>query len=280
MSRLGIIGNSYTGALKVAWDSVAADYPDWTLEFFASPFLNVDNYLLRDGALIALDEVDRYRFSLGAHGAESVVLADFDALAVVGFDFSIPGLARRFATHRPYDLATPGMQLISKSCLEATVLAAVQRTAGLKMARLLRSATRVPLIVIGAPLCSAGIFSVSDELLAEWQNSPQKKFVKIARLYEDLTNAPLQCMLYAAWRTAWKSIEAQEPLSFLPQPEETIVDGCYTAEHFSREPVGMGGHRKPTSDMFHMNGDFGKPYIANLIAGLKSQPLAECAGKL
>ena len=78
-------------------------------------------------------------------------------------------------------------------------------------------------------------------------------------------------MLYAAWLAACRSIEARERLLFLPQPEETIVDGCYTAEHFSREPVGMGGHRKPQIDMFHMNGEFGKPFIAALIAVLETR---------
>jgi hypothetical protein len=117
-------------------------------------------------------------------------------------------------------------------------------------------------------LCSSGIVSASDELLAEWQNSPRKKLVKMARLHRDLANPRLQTMVYAAWLAACRTIAAHEPLMFLRQPEETIVDGCYTAHSFAREGVGMSGAVKGETDMFHMNREFGEHVIAALTEAL------------
>lgn len=245
MTRLLVLGNSHSGALRMAKDGFAQRHPDVETAFFAAPGAQ----FLRgrtgpDGIWRPFMANDDQRATVMAiNGSDACDLSGFDAILVVGYRFPPSILAEILLEHEvmglPFrDAGSPARRL-SRGFVEKTADAVIEAAAQ-QIER--RIGTAHPFILTDAPYPSDKVGTRGDE---------------VGRVMASLQTHPAAAELIALWTERVAKAVTARGWGFLPQPEHTFSGPAATRAEYAEAPAHGDGTTSSLVDHRHMNADFG-----------------------
>jgi len=238
-----VIGDSHVTALKGGLPSVAADYPECNLVFFAGPGGRLKDLEVSDGKLTAssAELADMFRRTSGADCIEP----KYDAYILVGLAVRIARAAsiclraatQRWRGDRNWILDEYEMSGLMNSGFEKGLAEQVMA--------MLRQITDAPTVLIATPY-------PGDTISTDFWKRLDKRGVldRLPALYE----------------AACVRLCAAYDVRFLSQPPETIAaNGVTTQSAFTRAASTAATRR---SDGTHMNARFGALVLKDALAAL------------
>lgn len=262
--RVCIIGNSALACIKLAWDqAMTADVPSTSMTFFGSSQYSVDCLQLVGRRLVPTEEKVAAQFAMTSGGSREIELDRFDHFIVYGVSFEYRDFLRIFRTHalvEDMDLA-PDKHLLSAACLDRTVLDLKDLRPGFRIASDISNATTAPISIVPAP-------GPSEIVLDEPQFG----------LFKPLAESEFVARIWARYCALAKKYAAEQGYSTALQAEETFAFPGFTAERYSVGAVGLPQdaeramakgkwHREArVRDPWHMNADFGKTVLRDILA--------------
>lgn len=253
--RVLLIGNSHLAAIKLGWDSIAAEHPEIACRFFGATQRGISKIddLVLDGDVLALASNRVARKSLRTFGGTgSIKLSDFDVIGFVGLQFGIIKqllLLRHFRSYTMPPLTST--HLISKACLRQTIRDRLECTLAPRLMRIIKSVTPAMLVLIPAPLPSEGMFRREP-----WTNFDRNQLCAcIGEIYE-------------LYREVSKDIVAGIGARLVLQPPPTMA-----TPGLSRADLAQGAARLRTGfeathhedNLGHMNGEYGADVMKTFI---------------
>ncbi|MBN2631597.1 MAG: hypothetical protein JXR75_13785 [Rhodobacteraceae bacterium] len=251
--RALVFGNSHTACLIEAWREVAARTgeatPEVTLEFFVRSGSGVAEYELAGTRIAAATEAQKaFLARLSLPVAQD--LAGFDALVIVGSEVSLFHVVHVLNRYRILDwpmTQDPEMPALTEAVLRLAVAEALHAS---NAAQLMAALRAIP------ALAAKPIHLVPQPFVSERALTASKAGAGFKRLCrEQIGDLAAQVFTDETARLA-----ASFDVRFHPQPVETIVHGCLTAQRFTeraRRLVNLG-QLQPADDILHANLAYGR----------------------
>jgi len=241
MPKLCVIGSSHAGAIKLGWEALPEpDRSGWSADFFVAVAQRGRSLAIAGSHLVTDDEELRADFRRTSGHSEHIEPDLYQAFFIIGFDLSPTSMDKLAKRMRTWMFVEPGRSVVSQRCFEAAIEGIVRATTAVEIARMVRSLSPAPIIVMPAPQPSAEIETSAEE---------DEGWLKKPAMAE---------ALFAATRRGLASLERSEGFLALNQPAETLVPGqAYTRPDFARDAVNGLGKIRP-ADMFHMDAKYGE----------------------
>ncbi len=249
-----VVGDSHVGALKLAFERKSDPALGWHVDFFGAAHDGIGRVALSGGTLFATEETVREAFLATSGGTEGIDVAAYDGFLVVSGGLSFGILVRRIcSTHLPAALGDRERFPISLPCLEACLMQSMDRGAAMRVSRLVRSVSAVPVLFVPAPRPAAAIRDHPD---------PDVR---------NIMAAPVLGFLRPAYDRVLHTLSEAAGIGVLAQPPETVEDLYYTRDRYRENGVNVRGRRKdPRTNYGHMNGDYGALVLAAAIQALEA----------
>ena len=244
MKRVCVIGDSHTAALKAGWTSIADEFPDADLTFFAARRELLVSLEVQDGVLVTEDQRLRRAFEASSGGADRIE-PRFDRYLLCGLGSGVNSVIPLLRAHRPATLARDDRQALSNACYAACMARVLALTPMMWMLGRLRQISDAPAVVVGPPL------PVS-----------RPAFTRLHASGEDA----IFMSLYAG---AWQSLTAPLGARVLPQPRETL-DGSA----MSTNPIYFRGGEHladKSDDQSHANAEYGAIVLRAALRALRKR---------
>lgn len=245
MTKVLVLGNSHSTALKFANEAYSRTYPEVKLSYFGAPgWLFKQGQVKKDGHFHAKSATEKDREIVQAiNGANSIDVRGFDRLFVVGHRPSLLALSSLADSYGRLEGSRAELDaefLISEALIHAWVDEIIN-TWLTGVASRFRGLTNVTFT--DAPYRSSSILELADK-----RQEP-------ARFKQFLTLPFLDYLMPEYDRLIRQRLH-DHGFSFLTQPTQTL-DGFYaTQAKYCKSPVGADGKSVPI-DHRHMNADFG-----------------------
>lgn len=250
MTRLLVIGNSHTGALKEGWPAVAPDFPGVKLSFFVAPQPSF-RACRREGTGFGLPaDCDPHarRIVEKLNGTDRIDLAGFDAVAWGGFPWSLPRVADILVT---YDIDGLRDSDAPRRMSQAAFRAACDDIARDSLPPEPWRNTLPPLFVITRPVPSEALLDEGHKP-TKWRRA----------LRGGRSIAPALAVFAEAVGRALGEIG----IGYVPPPRDTIGPLGLTPARFARGSSRLAsGHAHDEDDIGHMNGDYGALVLRDLM---------------
>ncbi len=232
-----VIGDSHAAALKRAWPSVEADFPDVRLDFFAAAAHYITSLTVRDDALVPTTEALRKRITRTSGGLETIA-GSYDCYLLCGLDLRLGKVAEmkklRGMDARPSS-TDPGEDIPSEE-----LGLGVRATIAMRTLQMLRQITDAPVGIIPTPLPASDHPS---------RPTPHQG----ARRLQDV------------FLTACAKVALEVQAQFIPQPSETLSDtGLSTRAEYARSPERLF-FQQDVDDYSHMNAEYGAIVLRNAL---------------
>lgn len=244
MTRVCIIGDSHLAAVKLGWPRISAEFPAIAPTFFGAPITHLDDFVVRDGRLIAASETLE-KFLHQTSGGKPVIDGAYGLYLVCGMGASFPRAAavfKRYMARMARDRQTIPLGQLPDQRLIRFCAQALAEAEAFKLLAKLRQITDAPIGVMGTPLPSA-------EKLATM-------FARIRLHLDEARTARIFALAF--WRAA-KDANA----TFLDQPAETLGETALTTHpDFFRNAVRMAAEGE---DQHHANSDYGAIVLRNAL---------------
>lgn len=276
--RLCLVGNSHIGALKRAWKIIQTDFPDLSVTMYGAPGRMFAALQVGDGRIVARSE-EAAASLMATGGSDRIVLADHDALVVVGGNTRLYTIAGLMRTYRP--------AFMNRELVDATDMAdRAEKLARLKSfyrksnpASVSNSLFRE--IMRGANAQSAAVRLIADiarqgapRLLGHvatpfpssslLTTKPKHVACRIVDLgyghaFADIVQSTLEEVLTPAVR-------------LIRPPDKVLVGGLMTDRRYSDGSIRLhedeGEHEE--NDVFHMNAAYGEIMLRQVIAEMRA----------
>ncbi len=254
--RLLATGNSHLGAVKLAWDRLAPQYPQVQVQFLGAPRETFDSFA-RDGNRFGLfDESQVPKRMLegmkAAMPALIVDLADFDGVLAVGLNWgeiAVLGLLQRFGVDgiRP---AKGAMDRLSAPTFAAFCTDIARTSPAVGVVETLRL---VPVTVIPRPIRS--------ELILQSTEADGRQFQALAGHPDGMVAA------IALHQAAFARVIAAQGAAVIDQPAATLAPCGLTRSVYSigQKTVTTRGETRDVVDMVHMTADYGAILLAHYL---------------
>lgn len=260
--NLCVIGNSHLAAIKLGWENIAADHPDFNITMFGAPGHLLAYTEERDGIIAPTQPATQKHFWRTGR-APQIELNQYDRFLLVAVGFNPFFLFRNYYTHPFYGLNWRWQQLVSRDCFIAAAEGAIMASPGPQMIDQIRRATDKPVELMPQAFRSDAILEGSDG---------HSLLFRTAVEHNDTA------ALSALWTeyTTGADIGA----SIIPQPAETMTHDIFTQRKFSDKSVQLRGdlsiarstHSK--SDCAHMNALYGQTVMSKYLDALReAEPL-------
>jgi hypothetical protein len=236
--RICILGNSHTGALKLAWSKLTASVPQVELIFFAAPGIGFAHADLEGGHLVPRSKRLKELFAYTSGGLESVDIAAYDAFLVYGLGFSIP--RAKIDNHR-----------YSSAVVSATYSDLLAKSLNWRLGNFVRSVTHAPIYVGHNPVPSLG------EVPAALPAADKE----MSWSYDESAGI-------------FSRILAERDMLFIAQPHVTFgEDGMTKREYsFGSLKLDVGGRDgsdvHDADDIGHMNEEFGRIWLESFFKAI------------
>jgi hypothetical protein len=240
--QICVIGDSHTAALKAGWTSVAAEFPDVTLTFFAAGRERLVHLVVQDGALVAGDKHLRLAFKHSSGGADRII-PRFDRYVLCGLGSGMRTILPLFRALRPATIVPDDRQIVSNACYAACMARLLAMTPLMWLLELVRQISDAPALLVPTP-----------------SFAPRPAFDNMQQTGE-------AACLAALFVRAFDGLAAPHGARFLPQPRETLDRSviCTDPIHF-RGAVHLsdGGD----DDQNHCNAAYGAIVLRHVLAEL------------
>ena len=255
--RICVIGDSHTAALKAGWASIAAEFSDADLTFFAARRELLVNLVVKDGALVPTDPRLRRAFAERAGGATRIE-PRFDGYILCGMGSGVKTILPLLSQHRPTTIAPDGRQGLSNACYAACMARLLGLTPMMWMLGLLRQISDAPAVLVATPAPAS-----------------RPVFAMLAERGEDAA-------LVSLYTRAFESLSEPLGARFLAQPRETLHKSV-----LSTDPIYFRGGEHlagDEDDQSHANAEYGAIVLRRaldaLTAGVRAEaeptPLTRC----
>jgi hypothetical protein len=250
--RIAVFGNSHLAALKKAWDEEGESaHGGMTLTFFGSH--RDELKLIRaagDGLLTVDDEAVRKTLSMTSQlDTSEIRLAPFDCIFLYAL------VRRNWAVRIGAALLQyrKSVGMVSSGLLQAMMMDQFRDSVLFHMLGVLRVAAKAPIIVAPQPYLSREAFGSEPwSKDAPGLDSQEWQFVvDLCKSYEQLLR---------------QEVSGRGAL-YLPQPEQTIVDRCFTRPDYSHGSVRLSAGldiAHGSKDFDHMNSAYGALVLRDL----------------
>ncbi len=247
-----VIGNSHVGAIKMGWDEISRDHPEWNLDFFAAPGVALADTFVEDG-ILSTNNPELQKALIFTGGTDRIDLTRYHSFLIVGgsLKISLPEITR---DHLFFKTPRCKKQLVSKLFIKEILSHRFRRSVAFKLAERIRSEVSTPIYCMPHPY--------PDTRVVDHKKWDVFKIVKKAGYTKE-------------WRAIFESA-CSEILSNLAEPifqnDSTIVDDVFTDVQFS---VGTKRWRpdieedRPDDENFHMNSLFGIQQLEKFFSVVK-----------
>lgn len=225
--RLCVLGNSHSGALKLAWDTLAGSYPDVSITFFASRGSTLNRLKLSGNRLVPHSQLVASQMAFTSGGSRQVCLSDFDAFLVYGLRWELPRPDRRLS------LAVQ-RQLLSD---------VFETSLGAKLCRSIRKR------------CNARIYVAHTPQLASEKAAPPPQLVQYDEVYQ---------VMHALLQSQGLELLKQPPET-LANGWDTKLRFARGSRALDVGDARSNKLHSDT-DRSHMNADFGRIYLEHALA--------------
>lgn len=258
-----MIGNSHIVALKEA-SEYRSDLDFSQVRWLWAPGRSLGTLQVEAGILSSRDEATIERLS-ERNDQASVVIAEQSAFVIVGLGISPLLVAEMYRDSRLFRHATPKTHLISRALFDANARASISAVTGLRIAKLIRQYTDVPIALVSQPATLATSLHWTRPALRRGRvarpaiSARFDKYEKLANLYKQICSENLGEFLFDEYSRALRDVAMHEHLHALPQPADTLQGGM-TLEIYLRQ------HATRPSDLIHTNRDYGSRIIDQLLS--------------
>jgi hypothetical protein len=241
MTSVCLIGNSHVGALKLGWPEIEAQFPGFTLDFYATAGQSME-LEVHDGRLVPATEPVRKRLAVTS-GKNGDIEAGYDAYVVCGLTLSAMRALHAYNT-RFTELRQAGRH----------------KTAGIEdfapaMELALRGAIAVDVAAKLRRITQAPVFLIA---------TPYGAHVRHEHLWERLSARGHDEIVERAYDMACRKIAGESSVTFVPQPAETVdSNGFTTREAFFLFPLDYV--RNERAEHTHMNAAFGAIVLRDVL---------------
>lgn len=226
--RICFFGDSQMGSLRHALRDGLTTPPEGTdVEFWGATGPSFRLIDWRDGAVRAKDRALEMALTINGNGREALVPADFDTVILYGARFRVTEF---FGPYLHWIDETG--QVPSAAVLRASARTFVDCTRAYRIAGELAQAG-CNVIYVPAPFYTEGVNDIDR----------QGRFLGI---YPGATNATAD--LRAVLWSALAGVAAQDGITLVPQPEDTVTRGALTHNVFAHKDAaaeGDTGHKSP-----------------------------------
>ena len=231
MIRLCAFGNSHLASLKSGWESLRPSAPDVSVTFFGSRQMGLNGLCVQDGRLVPDSERLQKDIAFTSGGLTAVDPTDYDVFMIYALSFLPPQL--------------PSDGAFSAGFIEACCNECFETSLAYKLGKRLRS--------------------ISDKRIIIAHTSLNAGHAEIRALGDYSTIEP--CLRKAV---------AERGFEFVAQPPVTISERQFTKLEYSvgsrRLDIGdaVSNHLHPRSDLEHMNGDYGRLLMSEVLRLIRS----------
>lgn len=246
------VGNSHLAALKLAWDSDASKHPGYTIRFYGAPGPNMRRVVISDGKISAGDSELAAMVQQVSGGADTVHVEEFDAFCLVGLELGFRLLSEILLHHLPiaaFEQAHTTQDLISERCLLQCIDDSIEGSLMARIVASLRAQTSKPIVVCSSPHFAEAALKLED-----------------TRHLAPLQKAGLLAPFVSLFDARTEHCLSQLGAAFMVQPADTLVKGCFSADHYRRGATKLLNSAKEhgKDDARHMNQLFGSRLLEEL----------------
>ncbi|HEY0293123.1 MAG TPA: hypothetical protein VGC51_12465 [Hansschlegelia sp.] len=223
MKRICLIGDSHIAALRLGWQRIRARYPHVEIDFFGGAGSKMKKLRSdKRGALVPASEALRQDILLTSGGLDRIVLADYDAFALVGMGFGLIRLFHLSKFQRTIDMIATVQppHLISNEVFQRACMTSLRNCRAVQIAREIRTQSKRPIVLIRQPY-------YSQEVLRERDRS----------VWNDAAVAGPK--LEAEMERFIAVLEQKRGIKVAPYPEETRVERYFTAPAYASGSIRM-----------------------------------------
>lgn len=235
MTTVCLIGNSHVGALKLGWPEIEAQFPGFTLDFYASAGQSMQ-LEVRDGKLVPPTPEIRKRLA-ATSGKDGDIEAGYDAYVVCGLTLSSMRALHAYNANFAAS-GKAGVQDFARA-MEPALRGAI----AVDVIAKLRQITRAPIFLIGTPYGA---------------------FVRHEQLWEKLKSRGHEEAVARAYDATCNKIAEELSAVFVPQPPETVAENGFTTREafflFALDYV-----RGEKAEHTHMNAGFGAVVLRDVL---------------
>jgi len=219
--KIAVIGDSHVAALKRAWPSVAEDFTDVSITFFAVGAGEMRNVRLKGDSLVPENDFVREHFALTSEGLEEIRIGDYDNFVLVGMQPTNFQAADSLWQHRTIDYsARDGAHLVSRACFREAIKQRIKSSPSGRLSEMIAQRKEAPIFLIRQSLPDGRhLEQNSAQLRAE-----SKNYVHIVEIAQKGEWAQLLADYSAAYREVFDSSR----VTVIQQPPETVHDGLFT----------------------------------------------------
>lgn len=242
--KICFMGDSHVAALKLAYEQLRTSMDVPELVFFAARLRGYRHVRLDGASIVPVHPKVLADFELTSGGQKRIELSDYDGYVLCGLD-SFIGKTLPISGNYCTDLRGPEKKtLVSKSFFEAMLGHAFDQELCVNLLKMLRSVDAVkPIWLIPTPLRSQKILE-------------QDVFPRLQKFAE---SEQLAMQAASHYQSALRQTAARYSAKCVLQPSPTIVHSIFTRPEFHQS------NDKNTSDYAHMNAEYGKIMVRELI---------------
>jgi hypothetical protein len=255
--RIAIVGTSNIGALKYAADTIAAEFPGFSLGFWGMPGGKFAECAVNEIGIFEPSQDDRETLKLAQriNGASGIDLAGLDAVLVMADTL---GMAQTLFIAAQYDVVDWPTRRDKPLISEAALRAAMAEAIAARTDPLARQFAGIsPVHVALAPYPSTAVT----------RRGPHRQ-----EPYASAATNPELPRLHALFRAALAEALASRGLFFVPQPDETMAGPFLTKPAYARGALDFRAEGRVLDDHRHMNAAFGASLFRTFALALGATP--------
>lgn len=257
--KIAIIGTSNIGPVKSALPEIARDWPDLQVTCFGLPGGRFARASVDERGVFRTnpDDPAGARLARKINGTETISLARFDHVLVVGDGLGLPGI---LFTAAGYDIAEWDSRRGAPLLSEAGFLKVIEHTVTARVADLARQFADIrPLSFAPAPYPTV-------EVVPEGPHHQQP--------FAAMAGHPEAGQVEGLVRAAMGWALGAQGIGYVPQPPETVDRPFLTRAEFANDAEDFRTPGHTLADKRHMNAAFGASLFRSFALGLSSNQTA------
>ena len=241
MSRLCVIGDSHSGPLQAAIR--LKEFPADEVDFFVSHVDYMREIELEGSALVTGSAKLAEIFRSANSGKGQIELAAYDRVILIGLDFGMLWMANLYYHYSTDSMAPPdpGKYMVSDDVFLEVAERLYDSSEALRLARLIRSVSDVPLTLVAAPNPGEGL--------------PAEKLKGYPPYHQIVSNGD-DAALAALFRQFCERIGKANQIEVIPPMPEVAANGVFNLREYSMLPKTLDPEVKYFNEMVHADGDY------------------------
>jgi len=242
--KIAVLGNSHIASLKLAWEKLKPNYPDFELVFFGARGRDLFHLRVNSARLVPTKAKTEEQIVFTSGGLHWLDTQAFDAFLVYG-PYHVEGFLAFTDAFKVGNFANDGRRTLSLAAFAQLCHDRLQDSLLFQLVTQTRSVCNAPIFVAPAPFPGENCL---DDAASKWRN-----FI-----------ANDSALMQAAYYTGLNRVFAPLKATFLPQPETTIMNGLFShrqyAEGAMRLTEGLST-RHPSDNYWHLNQAYGEIFL-------------------